>query len=222
MTLNKEKLEVVIPAYNEAGRIEIVLKSLKKCPSVGKIYVVDDGSEDETHEIVKSINGINLLSHDKNIGKGAALITGIKKTQGDPFLIMDADLIGVSEKHISEMINIFKSEDNISLVNGLVDKGDFSPVIKDLQKLVTGIRLIKREVWENLQNEEVKKGYEVDYLIYKKAKKIGKIKTETLKGLKHFNKLDKNGPLKGVALQIKMIFGIIYKTIKRKILHLKK
>ena len=69
----------VIPVFNHPGRIEELIGKLKKyeCP----IIVVNDGSTDETADCLKQIQGIRLLSHETNQGKGAALITGFKEAE---------------------------------------------------------------------------------------------------------------------------------------------
>lgn len=63
----------VIPAFNEASRIEAVLARLQ--PFVEKVLVVDDGSVDETAEVAKRAGAI-VLRHGVNRGQGAALRTG--------------------------------------------------------------------------------------------------------------------------------------------------
>jgi glycosyltransferase involved in cell wall biosynthesis len=65
---------IVIPAYNHEGRIaQVVEKALK----LGKpVFVVDDGSTDRTYERIRHIPGITVIRHDRNQGKGAAILTG--------------------------------------------------------------------------------------------------------------------------------------------------
>ena len=62
---------------------------------MSKIVVVDDCSQDGTRSIVQKLdgqNGIHVLLHDRNCGKGAAVRTGMQGVQGDLILIQDADL----------------------------------------------------------------------------------------------------------------------------------
>jgi glycosyltransferase involved in cell wall biosynthesis len=57
--------------------------------------VVDDGSKDGTREILQNLNGkknVRIVLHERNQGKGAAVVTGLKATKGDVLLIQDADL----------------------------------------------------------------------------------------------------------------------------------
>ncbi len=87
---------VIIPLYNEAAFVRHVLEAVLRQPSVSEIIVVDDCSTDESPEIVlqiaKSESRIKLIRHTLNMGKGAALRTGISKASADIVLIQDADL----------------------------------------------------------------------------------------------------------------------------------
>lgn len=88
-------LSVVIPAYNEEKGILKVIEELKLVLDNTKqpyeIIVVDDGSTDNTAEIVEKIENTRLIQHVHNKGYGAALKTGIKGASGDFILITDAD-----------------------------------------------------------------------------------------------------------------------------------
>lgn len=91
------KLSIIIPAYNEEGTINELIKIVKGVDLENKgvkkeIIVVDDGSKDKTVEVVKNISGIKLIEHGNNIGKGGAIRTGIKYSTGDIIIIQDADL----------------------------------------------------------------------------------------------------------------------------------
>ncbi len=96
-----EKLTIVIPAFNEAKKIEATVNEVTEYLS-GKGYsyeliIVDDGSEDDTLDIIKryttiSSNGnIKILENVYNKGKGYAVRNGIMQATGDYILFMDAD-----------------------------------------------------------------------------------------------------------------------------------
>jgi glycosyltransferase involved in cell wall biosynthesis len=89
------KLSVVIPVFNEKSNIETILKRVKTTKLASEIIVVDDGSLDGTRDILKKLdgkNGVRVILHEQNQGKGAAVCTGIKAAKGDVILIQDADL----------------------------------------------------------------------------------------------------------------------------------
>ncbi len=89
------RLSVVIPAHNERGTIEAVVRRVQAVnlgPIEKEIIVVDDGSRDGTTEILKELSGIRRISHERNAGKGAAVMTGFQAATGDILLVQDADL----------------------------------------------------------------------------------------------------------------------------------
>ena len=88
-------LSVVIPVYNEVKTLEEIIKRVKNTGLVDEIILVDDGSTDGTREILSGYQnkaGIKIVLHERNRGKGAAVVTGFKHVTSDLILIQDADL----------------------------------------------------------------------------------------------------------------------------------
>jgi glycosyltransferase involved in cell wall biosynthesis len=87
-------LSVVMPAYNEAERIEEALAAVLAAPFRKEVIVVDDGSTDGTRDILARLARpeVRVVLHERNRGKGAALRTGLAEAKGDIVLIQDADL----------------------------------------------------------------------------------------------------------------------------------
>lgn len=88
------ELAVIIPAFHEEGgirtTIERVQAVLEGMPCRTELVVVDDGSTDRTGDEARAA-GARVITHPKNKGYGAALKTGIRGTQADCILIIDAD-----------------------------------------------------------------------------------------------------------------------------------
>ncbi len=94
----------VIPAYNEAERIGRVLSAVVGHPLVSEILVVDDGSTDDTAARVAGIEGVRLISRGINGGKCRALRAGIEAATGPLIMLLDADLVGLTQRHVTSLI----------------------------------------------------------------------------------------------------------------------
>lgn len=89
------ELSVIIPVYNEVKTIREIIRRVKATGLASEIVVVDDGSTDGTREILAEEDGregVRVYLHDRNLGKGAAVRTGIQQSKGEVMLIQDADL----------------------------------------------------------------------------------------------------------------------------------
>ncbi len=88
-----KELSVIIPVYNEERAIASTIAQIKDTLK-GKdieIIAVNDGSTDNTANILSRISGIKQINHAYNLGYGASLKTGIKNASADRILIIDAD-----------------------------------------------------------------------------------------------------------------------------------
>ena len=86
-------LSVVVPAFNEEKRLAGTLSGVKNYLAGRdcEVIVVDDGSSDHTAEVAERF-GCRVVKHPRNLGKGAAVKTGVLATSGDLVLVTDADL----------------------------------------------------------------------------------------------------------------------------------
>ncbi len=124
----KGNFSIIIPVYNHEDRIAHVVDSAKKLGL--PIIVVDDGSTDSSYDNIKDSKGITVLRHEKNMGKGAAIITGFieasKKSNwaitidadgqhdpGDAVKLMEAIPENLSNELFARPIVVGKREDMV-------------------------------------------------------------------------------------------------------------
>jgi len=97
-----EKLSIIIPVFNEEATVHLILNKIKEVQLTNQIskelIIVNDYSTDNTSKVIQQYIKdntdlqISYYEHEKNLGKGAALHTGILNATGDFLIIQDADL----------------------------------------------------------------------------------------------------------------------------------
>jgi glycosyltransferase involved in cell wall biosynthesis len=89
-------LSVIVPVYNERNTVAEVLRRMRRVelPVDLEVVVVDDGSTDGTTQILGALEDstVQVVRHPSNLGKGAAIRTGMEHVRGELVLIQDADL----------------------------------------------------------------------------------------------------------------------------------
>lgn len=202
-------VSVIIPAYNEASRIENVLVPLDNDSLISNITVVDDGSKDHIASIVKKYEKVNLIQLPKNMGKAAAIKAGLKQCEADIILLFDADLIGLKHQHIEDMLNPLFYND-VEMTIGIFQSGR---LITDLaQKIapnLSGQRAFKNTLLKDILELNMN-GYSIEVAISKYIKNNNiKYQQVYLRDISHVMKEEKIGFSKGMVWRLKMYKDII-------------
>lgn len=218
------KFCILIPAYNEAKAIGVIVKIL--CERRLPVYVVDDGSVDDTATIAKR-QGAIVVSHHSNEGKGASIIDGAKHILSGDFdavLIMDGDgqhSVDDVEKFFSKME---ETGADIVIGNRMLDTSSMPYVRIKTNQFMSGLismiagqavadtqcgfRLIKKEVLEKVKLESRRFDIETELII--KAARLGfRIESVPIKTV-YGGEVSRINPvidtLRFIALMIKLSF----------------
>lgn len=87
-------LSVLVPVYNEIASLRALVVRIEASPLEKEIVLVDDGSDDGTHEELRSLasDRMTVIAHRRNYGKGAAIRTALEFARGEFVIIQDGDL----------------------------------------------------------------------------------------------------------------------------------
>ena len=198
----------VIPAYNEEQTIAGVVKCVKSIEKIQKVIVVSDGSTDRTAEIARDC-GADVIELNENVGKGGAIKAGINECGTEIILFLDADLIGLTEKHVLDLIEpVINDKADMSV--GIFKKGR---IVTDLaQKVIpylSGQRAIKKSIIEKLHNIDITR-YGVEVALTKYVEKHSvRVQEVDLPDMTHITKEEKLGLIKGVHARLKMYWDIV-------------
>ena len=209
----EQPISVIICAYNEAKNIGAVLKVLDEIKWIDEILVVDDCSLDHTSAQAEKHHRVKVIRHEVNQGKGGALATGIENAKNDLLLFLDADLLGLTEKHLRQLISpvLFTYEADMTL--GVFGKGELSAT-NIANKMIPGISG-QRVVWKHcLPDAQVlrDKRYGVDIFLTRQLPE-DRIVVIELDGLSQVTKEDKEKFFEAMKSRMKM-YKDIYKTLK--------
>ena len=161
------KVSAIVCAYNEAKTIRPIIKTLTNHPAVFETILVDDGSTDSTWGIISKINlqNIKLIRHTKNMGKGAAVTSAVKKSIGDTLLFVDADLLRFHPAHIDLMLSPLLIDKRLMVI-GVPEQG--SPLEKNysiLLKSLSGVRAVGKNLLLKTSAKIKNSGYGVETII---------------------------------------------------------
>ena len=104
----KPLIAAILPAYNEERNVGAVLEVLRATQILDEIILVDDGSSDQTVELLRqfaeSDPRARLICHEKNQGKGQAVFTGWAATNAPYIIMLDSDLKNLHPEHVVALI----------------------------------------------------------------------------------------------------------------------
>ncbi len=168
--INLPPVSVIIAAYNEQAFIETTVTSIIESGFPCEVVVVDDGSTDQTPEILRTFGEkIKIISHPTNKGKGAAMASGLKAANGEIVVFCDAHLLNLKHYHLLSLVLplIYGSA---KAVLGVDVPEKISPSLVNVIPflILTGQRAYYKADLLPLVNEMVDLGYGVETFLFTK------------------------------------------------------
>ena len=225
-----KKVSAIVCAFNEEKTLESVLRSVCESPLINETIVVNDGSADQTGNIIDELKQtieIEAIHFPKNKGKGFAMATGVENATGDIIVFIDADLINLYQDHLVQILNPILNNE-ADMVLGQPSETLINNKINPF-KSFTGQRSVLKEDIFPIIDKMKHSRFGVETLINLFYQSEGKkVKYVMLNGLIHptkFNKVSKQQAVKEfikegqqIALAVLNNYDLAVKSLKNLIL----
>lgn len=210
------KVAAIIPAYNEEARIAAVLRTLTSAAAVDEVIVVNDGSTDGTAQAAQAVPGVHVVTLPRNKGKGGAMREGATRTKADVLLFFDADLVGLTPRHVQDLLApVCSGQATMSM--GIFKGGRlWTDMAQFFAPAITGQRAIRRDVFLHIPDLE-SVGYGIELAINDYVHSQGLIRRDiTLRGVTHPMKEEKLGWARGAASRSRMYWQMLQFQLGRR------
>ncbi|MCB2196697.1 MAG: glycosyltransferase family 2 protein [Bacteroidetes bacterium] len=223
----KEKVSIIICAYNEEETIEEVVRKCHEYNSKSEIIVVDDGSSDKTQDILSNLNkeiDFKNIRLPENKGKSNAMVVGVENAENEVILFWDADVTGIRKEHFDQILKPVLDENaEADMVLGSPSETLIDYRVNPFKSLTGERALYKKDLEPILENiRDIRFGVETYINLYFQAHGK-KVKYTLLDGLTHPTKYGKTSPAKAtkefisegqeIAVTLLKNYDLITKTI---------
>jgi glycosyltransferase involved in cell wall biosynthesis len=214
----RESVALIIPAHNEAGRIAATLHVVCQMESLARVLVVDDGSDDDTADIVQraalDYPRLSLISLSTNRGKAAAMLAGCEAAGSDLVAFIDADLVGLKPQHILDLTRPVL-EDECDMTIGIFRGGRLQTDLSHfLTPFLSGQRCLRWSLFRDTPLlDNARGGIEVGLSLHARHKHLRVLRVPWA-GVTHVMKTEKMGRARGLWVHVEM-YGEILRYLAR-------
>lgn len=159
-------INIIIPCFNEEKFIEDVInKVIKYSKFSKKIIVINDGSKDKTKSVLENLKNKNLIdvliNHDKNLGKGAAIKSGLKYVTEGIIIIQDADFEYSPEDYQRLLKPIFEGHADVVFGSRFLGGNDAKRVLYFKHRMANSILTFFSNILTDINLTDMETGYKV-------------------------------------------------------------
>lgn len=216
--MSPSRVAAIVPAFNEESTITHVIEALAAADGIDEILVVSDGSTDSTVEMARGqhpkASTLHLLT---NHGKASAMALGLSQTSAPIVLFVDGDILDLTPEMIRRLLAPVV-QGRAAMNIGVRARGVLLDAFhRRYGPLLSGIRCLRREVFEAVPEDFVK-GYRIETALNWCCRRLGlKLETTVLNGLKHLVKEKKRGLLDGVWSRCRMFLSVFAAFLRLKL-----
>lgn len=209
-TTGRDRACVILPAYNEESTVARVVK-VALSAQVGSVLVVDDGSTDATADAAQEA-GASVVRLGVNRGKGGALQAGALAAEEEVVVLLDADLVGLTPKHVHDLVDPVLAGE-VDMTRGIFTGGRWrTSVAQRMTPQLSGQRALRRHALLAVPGLGTSR-YGVEVAITRHAiRNDWRFIDVPLPGVSQVMKEEKRGFWRGLAVRARM-YGDILGTL---------
>lgn len=206
---------LVIPAYEEEERVGYVAELAVRCGLFAEVLVVDDGSADGTADAAR-VTGARVVSHARNKGKPAAMLTGLKQSTCPVVCFIDADLVQVTPEHLAMLVDPVLDGEAQATIAVFRGGRAATSLAQRIAPLISGQRCLRRELLDSFTGWE--SGYGIETAINDHLRRLGvELRIVEWFGAGQVMKEEKRGLVRGFAARLAMYADIFVTWLKTKL-----
>jgi glycosyltransferase involved in cell wall biosynthesis len=155
-------ISCIVPVYNNETTIAHVLNTLLSCKDIGEVIAIDDCSQDNSADILRTFESrVKVSFNEINYGKGYTVVKGIRSAKRDHILTCDADLSKLQTRHIEALIQEYQTGD----YDMVIARRESGRGLTGLIGKVSGERIYHRRVIEPYMDLIVEHGNGIEQII---------------------------------------------------------